>query len=540
MSKRNNFRLSKTKNNILYIFSVVSLALFAGLMLFPTINETTHAEGDRSGDGITVVISPEITTRLVSREEGYFGIVKDTVRIGTDVPYGYTLWISTDSEEHQTLYLNGDASSDSKIDGASGTFESPRALGNYQWGFAVPGVGEFDEEYSEETPSTSSKFAKLPTENTVIRDYTSATLSDDIEIYYGFKLGGTLEPGSYETNITYTAVPAAAPLTAKGVLTDDGDLKFFYNRTVYGPGDTYKNGYYVREDGGLHFVEDGTEATITNVYDNIPLNGTEEETFPWVAQSDSIFTARFDLSFRDARPTSLSKWFRNLKKLRSASLDNIVSKGGVLIDVSYMFDHAGYDVTDTFRLYGTLDIRTTNASYMFYYAGYNGSFDAKNLEITMGHPTGETLNLSHMFDHAAYKASTSQFWPFNAGSTWRYGRFYDADMSYMFADFGHDARGEYILDLFQYARPLNMSHMFENTGYNASRFTIKNIQNWETVRVTDMSYAFANAGYSASQWNVESFSNWNVSRVTNHENFINLNRYGTNTPAVNNQPRWRN
>ncbi len=522
------------------MLSAAVVMLFTAAIMLPVVPESTHAEINRSGDGITVVISPEITTRLVSREEGYFGIVKDTVRVGTDVPYGYTLWISTDSEEHQTLYLNGDASSDSKIDGVSGTFESPRALGNYQWGFAVPGVGEFDEEYSEETPSTSSKFAKLPTENTVIRDYTSAASNDDVEIYYGFKLGGTLEPGSYETNITYTAVPAAAPLTAKGVLTDDGDIKFFYNRTVYEVGDTYKNGYYTRENGVWRFVENGTEATITNVYDNIPLNGIEEETFPWVAQSDSIFTARFDLSFRDARPTSLSKWFRNLKKLRSARLDNIVSKGGVPIDVSYMFDHAGYDVTDTFQVYGTLDIRTTNASYMFYYAGYNGSFDAKNSEITMSHPAGETLNLSHMFDHAAYKASTSQFWPFNAGSTWWYGGFYDADMSYMFADFGHDARGEYILDLFRYARPLNMSHMFENTGYNASRFTIKNIQNWETVRATDMSYAFANAGYSAYQWNVESFSNWNVPRVTNHENFINLNSYGTNTPAVNNQPRWRN
>lgn len=108
MGMQNNFHLSKAKNNILYIFSGASLALFAGLMLFPVIAESTHAEKQSvtTSDGITITFSSGIVADVKTSEYDNYKIVKDTVSVSTNSfhNYGFTVFISADDSD---IYLGG-------------------------------------------------------------------------------------------------------------------------------------------------------------------------------------------------------------------------------------------------------------------------------------------------------------------------------------------------------------------------------------------------------------------------------------------------
>lgn len=557
MSKQ-NFCLRKGYfNSLVFVLSSSFILLFAYFVMFPSVISSTHAEGDEPDDGISIVVSDSISANVTLFDEGDYKIAKDTVTVSSSAPYGYELFLTTDSEEHQSIYLNDDSTSTSKISPVSGTIDEPATLTSNTWGFAIPGQGNFDDEYSTANPDPASKFAIIPTASNqqAVFENNAATAEDNVDFYYGIKVEPTLEPGEYKTSAEYTAIAKEPPLTAKGILTDDGHLGFYYNRTVYNVGDT--------------LGRSGGEVTITNVYDNIPLDGIEEETFTWAAQSDSIFTASFDRSFYSFRPTNTSKWFRELRKLRSIDLTHFATF--LSTDLSYMFDHAGYDVTDSFSVGGELPICTqsANASYLFYYAGYNAqrfSLDGLIIQACSG---AYNFNMSHMFDHAAYNVQ-NYFRPFANSSIWL-GTIARADMSYMFAYFGYSAQDEYRLDLPKSIQlPISIAHIFDHAGYSArGAFVLTNLQEWNMNRVEDTSYAFAYAGYTTQQtfdlrdinrWSMDSatnmdgmfyyagyfasmwlgnFSSWNVSNVINHENFINLNARGSNSTAVNNQPNWR-
>ncbi len=516
---RGNYR------NILVVLPALFIMLFAFAIVLPAVPASTYAEGDTPNEGITIVISPEINASLISSENGDYKIVKDTVTIGTDALNGYTLYISTDTPDHQTLYLNGDTSSENRINGAAGTYESPKTLGDYEWGFAVPGIGHFDNTYSAESPNENSKFAILPTENKIIRNYTTSTSEDAAKVYYGFKLGGTIEPGEYETNITYTAIPATQPLTAKAVLGSNNNLNFVYDRKTYTVGETY--------------ADNLGETTITNIYDNIPMSGiAASDNWPWAEQSDSVFTLNFDGSFANARPTSMLRWFRNLRKL--STITNHQNLNTSMVNTMYQafvstgrdvdalsLDLSGWDtsnVSDMTTVFGATGEMSTSFSLnldgwntsnvttlygMFYRTGFSAT------DWTIGDisswDTSKVANFYSMFNRAGNSAA---IWNIGNLDNWKTGN--AENMSAMFGQAGSSATAWNIGDIsgWDTGKVTDMSWMFNQAGRDADVWDIGNLGSWKTGNVTDMSYMFSSAGRNATAWNIGNLDNWDTSSVT--------------------------
>ena len=393
-----HIKIKNNYHNILVIFPALFIMLFAYLVMFPVVPESTHAEGDESEDGISVIASSDISINLLSKDEGYYKIFKDTITVSTSSENGYTLSIATDSADHQTLYLNGDTSSENGIYGAIGTYEQPEALGDYEWGFAVPGISYFDDIYSATEPSEESKFAIIPLENKIICDYTEAVTDNVTDIYYGFKLSGALELGEYETVITYTAISADQPPTVKAVLGDNGNLNFLYNRKAYTPGETY--------------IDNIGETEIVEVYDDIPADTWYDvmEDFgscpAWI-WSNAIYSANFDKSFYNFEPTDTACWFLGLTELSFVTnVDNLNTDN--VVDMSTMFYYAGENATTIWSIDNLSSWNTSNVadmSYMFFRAGFSATtWDIGDLSTWN---TGNVTNVAEMFNSAGYKASLS-------------------------------------------------------------------------------------------------------------------------------------
>ena len=145
---RQNFCLKKSSfNRVFFVLSSSFILLFAFSIILPTVSESTHAEGDEPDDGISILVSDSISANVTLFNEGDYKIAKDTVAVSSSAPYGYELFLSTDSEAHQSIYLNDDPTSESRIAPVSGTIAEPAVLTSNTWGFAIAGQGNFDNEY---------------------------------------------------------------------------------------------------------------------------------------------------------------------------------------------------------------------------------------------------------------------------------------------------------------------------------------------------------------------------------------------------------
>ena len=445
MSKQNNFRLSKTKNNILYILSGVSLALFAGLMLFPTINETTHAEGDEPDDGISIVVSDSISADVTLYDEGDYKIAKDTVTVSSSAPYGYELFLTADSEAHQSIYLNDDPTSSSVISPVSGTIAEPATLANNTWGFAIAGQGNFDDNYDPANPDPASKFAIIPTvdDQQAVFENNAATAEDNIDFYYGIKVEPTLEVGEYTTSAEYTAIAFTGPLAPKAILGDNGNLNFVYDRNVYAVGDTY--------------TDDVGETAITNVYE-IPMNSVEctsSTQMPWYSQRYTITKVNIDASFAKTRPTGTCGWFIGLQNATGIKNPQNLNTSNV-----------------------------TDMSYMFW--GFGGSKSSLVFQLNLKDwNTSNVVNMSNMF---SYCGSNAYSWFLIGLSRWDTSNV--TDMSFMFFHAGYGANSWYVDDLtyWKTSNVVNMEAMFYDAGYNASSWSVTtnlDLRRWNVEKVTN-------------------------------------------------------
>ena len=92
---------------------------------------------------------------------------------------------------------------------------------------------------------------------------------------------------------------------------------------------------------------------------------------------------------------------------------------------------------------------------------------------------------------------------------------YTTTMGYIFNNTGFDAHTFNInLDKWNVENVTNMNHMFFQTGYNASEWSIGDLSNWSVSNVTNMAYMFYSSGYNSEIWNIGDLSNWDTSKVT--------------------------
>ena len=132
------------------------------------------------------------------------------VNFGQDeAPYGYNVTISVVDRSGESPYTAGSLVNDR---GASiapllgATQQSPLALISGTWGYAVPGLGGFDQAY-EANPATSSLWAGLPLDKTTdIIGATSAPGNNNYDVWFGVRGAETMMlAGDYVAEIVYTA-----------------------------------------------------------------------------------------------------------------------------------------------------------------------------------------------------------------------------------------------------------------------------------------------------------------------------------------------
>ena len=528
MSKQNNFRLSKTKNNILYILSGATLVLFAGLMLFPTINETTHAEGDEPDDGITITVNGEVDANLVLFDEGDYKIAKDTVSVSSSAAYGYELFLTTDSEAHQSIYLNDDPTSESRIAPVSGTIAEPATLTNNTWGFAIAGQGNFDNEYNPANPDPASRFAIIPTadDQQAVFENNAATAEDNIDFYYGIKVEPTLEVGEYTTSAAYTATAKLPPLTAKAILGDNKNLNFVYDRNIYTPDEVY--------------TDNIGETTIINVYE-VPMDSTgctSTTQMPWYEQNSLVESANIDTTFAGARPTGTCGWFSELRNVASITNLQRLNMSNVT-NMSYMFRYTGYDATSfnisNLNRWDTSSV--TNMSYTFYYTGYSATtWSIGNLN---NWNTGKLSNVSYMFAYAGYSATT---WNIGSLSGWNTQKF--SNMEGMFNHAGYSAT-TFSLTLTNWNTSNNlppytyMRSMFAYAGYSATTWSIGKLTNWKTTTAKSIAYMFAYAGYNATTFNIGDLGKWSLGQITDMSHMFDHAGYSATTWSIGDLSNWK-
>ena len=134
---------------------------------------------------------------------GSIAIGASTVEITSTTPGGFGLYLSGSN----TLFRNGDntiTDADKKIISTTGTYSLPAALISNAttpatWGYAVAGLGNFDETYSTSNPSMSAKFAAVPATNSeqLIKTEDSTVSSDTTTVYYGINANTDLTSGEY-------------------------------------------------------------------------------------------------------------------------------------------------------------------------------------------------------------------------------------------------------------------------------------------------------------------------------------------------------
>ena len=143
-----------------------------------------------------------------------------TANVKTAMP-GYSLTIqqaanttttsNTNIANPNGSLINPANPSNSPILSTDGTPDSPKVLGNNEWGYAISGSNNFDTSYTTgNTNPLTSKWAKVPTSTETAQtikttEDTPPTEGDNTTVYYGVNVPKNKTAGQYQTTITYTA-----------------------------------------------------------------------------------------------------------------------------------------------------------------------------------------------------------------------------------------------------------------------------------------------------------------------------------------------
>ena len=164
----------------------------------------------RSAEAASIAVSPTNLQLTFGSNRLVAGQQTVGVNFGQDeAPYGYNVTISVVDRSGESPYTAGSLVNDR---GASiapllgATQQSPLALISGTWGYAVPGLGGFDQAY-EANPATSSLWAGLPLDKTTdIIGATSAPGNNNYEVWFGVRGAETMMlAGDYVAEIVYTA-----------------------------------------------------------------------------------------------------------------------------------------------------------------------------------------------------------------------------------------------------------------------------------------------------------------------------------------------
>lgn len=511
----------RSTQNILFALASAALGLFVALVLFPITIGNTRATGEQLNNSIDISVDAPIEINLTPLSNS-MKIAKHTVTVNTGTASGYQLFIATDSAAHQVLYLDGDSSNVSnRIESTTGTYDAPATLALNTWGYAIAGLDNFDNTYSTTSPSTSSKFAGVPLigDDQLIHEYDGSTVGDTTDVYFGVRSDSGLIAGDYETEVTYTALPAAVPRAAKAILGNNNTLTFVYDSNTYEVGDSYTN-----------YKGTTTISTVWSVpTGNADGSRNDSSTLGWVSRGD-IYYVDFDAAFVDFKPINVSNWFYYIGRLQEiVHIENFNTSEA--ISMERMFYAAGTDLANNSTMNLNLDNLQTgsvkNMADMFYQVGKKSTSSPKiqvNFGDLSGWDTSKVTKMSEMF----YLAGTnSPVWDVGDIGKWDVGEV--TAMGNMFQEAGRYSSLWRVGNLgedsddpvghpgWKPAKVTNMTNMFKYSGANTSEWNVGRIGSWNTEKLTNMNSMFAYAGFNSNKFIIENLGDLNTSKVTNME-----------------------
>ena len=233
-----------------------------------------------SNNGSGGVVSKDIQATFA----GSRGLVTDTLKVTSNTPNGYYIYLSMANTTNGQKLVNMSDSSYflSPIDTGTYSMSNPGNLGAVNtWGVAVGDTynASFDAASayaSDDSLTATTKFAPVPaygaeellitrTGSTVMpgaeTDTSKATV-DTIPVYYGFYANSALPSGTYQNTVLYTAY-AEATDTPGGVATYTGDVDYKNGGNI-----TFTTSLYTDREVATSDVVvkiNGKTATVTSV-----------------------------------------------------------------------------------------------------------------------------------------------------------------------------------------------------------------------------------------------------------------------------------
>lgn len=162
------------------------------------------------GCSITLATSGTVDLSTIPTTGSVYTINNDEVTVTTNSPGGYTLSISSTSDNASSRQLVGPAPS--VFEPATGTAAVPATLGLNEWGFRVDaqaGFGSGPTTQLANGASSALTFAGLPllsTPSVLKTTSTSALSGDTTDVWYGIRATTDNPSGTYTQTVLYTAV----------------------------------------------------------------------------------------------------------------------------------------------------------------------------------------------------------------------------------------------------------------------------------------------------------------------------------------------
>lgn len=184
--------------------------LLSGVLFAGPYGRGGYGECTYGNCSITIATSGSVTLPVQPTATGAYTIDDDEVTVTTNSADGYTLSISSSSNDAASTSLVGPVPH--VITPTTGTPASPTTLDDNQWGLRVDGsLGFGSGPTSTVTNATSSslEFAGLTLLNSpaVIKTTNSAAPSGDTtSVWYGVQANTSIDAGTYTQTVVYTAV----------------------------------------------------------------------------------------------------------------------------------------------------------------------------------------------------------------------------------------------------------------------------------------------------------------------------------------------
>lgn len=323
-------------------------------------------------------------------------------------------------------------------------------------------------------------------------------------------------------------IMASGSIFASKIPTNTTEVIFTYNSAPTG---VETIDISAQEDAGVIGWMEGNKLYISTQRDGVKVKAGADLSNMF-AEKRNIFN--IDLTALDtSKTTNMSAMFKNTGR-------NVTTKFTInadLLDMSnvtkadYMFYSAGRSAAQDWSI-GNLDgwdvSNVTNMEYMFYHAGNaSKTWDIGTLE---NWNVSKVQKMGNMFYGAAYAASNVALdltnWDTSSVK----------DFNNMFHDFGGNATNWSIGDISYWdtSKVTNMGAMFQMAGNQAKNFVPGDLGTkvvtrtdgskyvaWNMENVTTIANMFYGAGSSATFWSIGDISNWNTSKITNFQRLFN-------------------